>query len=80
MGILVLSIVAGIVVAGGIWLATCETKPAGRETGGRLVKTQIASARSRSASIASTTMTLPATWYMPATMVSACNALSTGER
>lgn len=43
MGILVLSIVAGIVVAGGIWLATCETKPAGRETGGRLVKIQIAS-------------------------------------
>ena len=33
MGILVLSIVAGIVVAGGIWLATCETKPAGSGTG-----------------------------------------------
>lgn len=32
MGILVLSVVAGIVVAGGIWLATCETKPAGSGT------------------------------------------------
>jgi hypothetical protein len=35
MEILVLSLVAGMVVADGIWLATRETKPASRRHGQR---------------------------------------------